>query len=194
MSCDFFLFVKLHYCFLFSKRCITDKWMVRASFPIKERHVILDKNDLIWKRNIVDELKAKVIKSAICEKCLRLRQETGPEGSDPTDFFRYVNRFKPGGGTNNPHHIPNCPPPRIFRPSYGPAGPGSFLEVVNNVSMTAQPAQYKINGRFFFQFPFFSWKIYTSLTYSTTWHWGLHFSYFVSKPLKRALTFVGWFL
>ena len=80
-----------------SKRCITDKWMVRASFPIKERHVILDKNDLIWKRNIDDELKAKVIKSAICEKCLCLRQETGPEGRNPTEFFRYVKRFKPGG-------------------------------------------------------------------------------------------------
>ena len=81
-----------------SKRCITDKWMVRASFPIKERHVILDKNDLIWKRNIDDELKAKVIKSAICEQCLRLRQETGPEGRDHTDFFfRSVNRFKQEG-------------------------------------------------------------------------------------------------
>jgi hypothetical protein len=52
--------------------------MVRASFPIKEQHVILDKNDLIWKRNIDGELKAKVIKSAIFEKCLR--QETGPKG------------------------------------------------------------------------------------------------------------------
>ena len=133
MFCDFFLICQTPI-LLFSKRCITNEWIVRENFPIKERHVILDKNDLIWKRNIDGELKAKVIKSAIWEKCLRLRQETGPEGRGPPDFCRSVSPIQTRG-TDYIHHIPICPQPPTAL-SRQETEPGYFSTVVNNVSMT----------------------------------------------------------